>query len=513
MALPLLIGLAAAGLGAIGHSVAKEDNAKAQAIAEEAKELYDDAKMSLELAQEQAEGALTEFASAKKSVLDGSMSRFISAYDRVKHVELVRSSGVEEIDKFAIDSAGILQIQEMKDIYRDSFSSGAAGVATTLAVSTITGGSLLGAGLLSLGGLSAVAGPVMLFTAFSASMKADENLEKARRMYAEAEEAAEKMMTSERLCEAITERSEMFNDLLENLNHLFAQCTVKLEDMISRKAGIFDFTGKKKIPVNKFTENDIKVIAVSRSLAGAIKSVIDTPILSDSGKLSREGSKKYEEVNKALPSFEKEILAIGAGSVSSSWAESVKLGADLSSSDGDIARNILAVVVECVAAWLVSVAGVSDTAVKVLVFALSAMFLITRETVILPFKIVNAVYYVMIIASFVKLFHVHCDAVSGIRFFWLYGIILSAAFGFGAMWCLEESWRRMQLQVHPGGINPFFVRNILLTLGSFLLMMGCLLVGVVIYSLLSWLGVSSMISLAVPEVLCILAAWRWWKIA
>ena len=265
MALPLLIGLAAAGLGAIGHSVAKEDNAKAQAIAEEAKELYDDAKMSLELAQEQAEGALTEFASAKKSVLDGSMSRFISAYDRVKHVELVRSSGVEEIDKFAIDSAGILQIQEMKDIYRDSFSSGAAGVATTLAVSTITGGSLLGAGLLSLGGLSAVAGPVMLFTAFSASMKADENLEKAQRMYAEAEEAAEKMMTSERLCEAITERSEMFNDLLENLNHLFAQCTVKLEDMISRKAGIFDFTGKKKIPVNKFTENDIKVIAVSTS--------------------------------------------------------------------------------------------------------------------------------------------------------------------------------------------------------------------------------------------------------
>ena len=200
MALPLLIGLAAAGLGAIGHSIAKEDNAKAEALAYNAKKLYNDAKKSLELAQEQAEGALTEFASAKKSVLDGSMSRFIRAYDRVKHVELVQSSGIDEIDKFAIDSAGLLQIQEMKDIYQDNFSSGAAGAAASLAVSTITGGSLLGAGVLSLSGLSAIAGPVMLFTAFSASVKADENLEKARRMYAEAEEAAEKMKTSERLC-------------------------------------------------------------------------------------------------------------------------------------------------------------------------------------------------------------------------------------------------------------------------------------------------------------------------
>ena len=514
MALPLLIGLAAAGLGLAGHSVAKGTNAKAQALADEAKELYDDAKMSLDLAQGQAEGALTELASAKKSVLDGSMTRFIRAYDRVKHVELVRSSGVEEIDKFAIDSAGLLQLREMKDIYRDSFSSGAAGVATSLAISTIAGGSVLGAGLLSLGGLSAIAGPVMLFTAFSASTKADENLEKAQRMYAEAEEAAEKMKTSERLCEAIAERSEMFNDLLGDLNQLFAQCTAKLENMISRRAGIFDFTGKKKIPADKFTENDIKVIAVSRSLAGAIKSVIDTPILSDSGKLSNQGRKKYDEVNEALPAFEKEVLAIGAGAVSTSQAENVKLGADLGSESGSvIARNILAVVAGVVAAWLVSVIGVSDTMVKVLVFSLSAMFLIERETMILPFRILKAVYYLMMAGSSVMLFHAHCEEMTHIRFFWLYGIILFAGLGFGAMWCLVESWRRMRHSPQAGELNPFFVRNVLLTLGSALVIAASLSGGVVIYALLSWLGVSSTVSLAVPEVLCVLAAWRFWKIA
>lgn len=514
MALPLLLGLAAAGLGAIGHSVAKKTNAKAQVLAYDAQELYDDAKMSLELAQGQAEGALTELASAKKSVLDGSMTRFIRAYDRVKHVELVRSSGVEEIDKFAIDSAGLLQIQEMKDIYRDNFSSGAAGAATSLAISTIAGGSVLGAGLLSLGGLSAIAGPVMLFTAFSASTKADENLEKAQRMYAEAEKAAEKMKTSERLCEAISERSEMFNDLLGDLNQLFAQCTAKLEDMISRRAGIFDFTGKKKIPADKFTDNDIKIIAVSRSLAGAIKSVIDTPILSDSGKLSSKGREKYDEVNEALPAFEKEVLAIGAGSVSSSQIESVKLGADLGSSGGsDIPRNILAFVAGCVAALLVSAAGVGDTMVKVLVFSLSAMFLIERETVILPFRILKAVYYSLLVLSSVMLFHAHCREITDIRFFWLYGIILFGGLGWGAMWCLGKSMLIMTHSPQAGKLNPFFVRNVLLTLGSALLIGACLSGGAVMYALLSWLGMPEAGALAVPELLCVLAAWRWWKTA
>ncbi len=518
MALPLLLGLAAAGLGLVGHSVAKETNAKAQALAEEAKDLYDDAKMSLEAAQERTEAVLTEFGLAKKAVLDGSMLRFLRAYDRVKHVELVRSSGVEEIDKFAIDSAGVLQLQQMKDIYRDNFSSGVAGAAVAVGVSSLAGTSILGAGLagaLSLGTLSAIAGPVMLFTAFSASTKADENLEKAQRMYAEAEEAAEKMRTSEVLCEAIAERSEMFNDLLENLNNLFAQCTVKLEGMISRRAGLFDFTGKKRIPDKKFTEQDIKVIAVTRSLAGAIKSVIDTPILSESGELSKKGREKYEEVHEALPAFEHEVLAIGAGSISQSEAENVKLGAYPGSSSGSvIARNILAVVVGVVAGWGVSaVTGLNDTMLKVLVFSLSAMCLIERDTLILPFRILKAVYYLMMIGSSVMLFHTYCEAVSGIRYFWLCGIILCVVLGFGCVGSIEEGWRRMRQSLQAGGVNPFFVGNVLLTLGSFSGIMACLSGGVIIYSVLSWLGLSSTISLAVPEVLSVFAAWILWKAA
>ena len=124
----------------------------------------------------------------------------------------------------------------MTDVYSSCFASSATGVAAGAAVALaacgalpiITGelslaGSALAAGeissavgfagsALSFGAamtpLAAVAAPVMLFTGISASMKADENLEKANTMYAEAEVAVEKMKISETLCEAITEKSE-----------------------------------------------------------------------------------------------------------------------------------------------------------------------------------------------------------------------------------------------------------------------------------------------------------------
>lgn len=217
------LGLGAAALGAIGHSVAKETNEKARTLANEAKDVYDDAKKVLNAAQDKTTSALNTLASTKKNVLRNTMPRFIKSFDRVKHVQLGQTSGIKEIENFKIDSAALVQMQKMADI-QDNFLSGAAGVGAGLALTTLTG-----VGALSFAGLSAIAGPVMLFTAFSASTKADENLEKARVMYADAERVAEKMKTSTILCEAIEERSNMFNELTSDLNNFLSSCTERLE--------------------------------------------------------------------------------------------------------------------------------------------------------------------------------------------------------------------------------------------------------------------------------------------
>ncbi|MBQ7196072.1 MAG: hypothetical protein IJS40_01540 [Synergistaceae bacterium] len=320
MALPLLIGIGAAVLGAAGHSVAKETNEKAQRIANEAQEIYDDAKQSLEIAQSCAEESLNEFAETKKNVLQNSMTRFLLSFERVKHIQLGDTPGLEEIKKFSIKPADILQLQHMADI-QDNFGSGTVGVAAGMGLATLGG-----AGLLSFTGLSAIAGPVMLFTAFSASTKADENLEKAQQMYSQAKSAVSKMRTSETLCNAIQERSEMFDKLLQDCNEYFAMATAKLEDIIFKRVGFFGAMSSAPIPAEKFTEKDKDVMAVAFSLAGTVKAVIDTPILSKNGNLDKDSQTKYNEFTRALSSSKAQVKAIEAGTVSRSHVESIKAG-------------------------------------------------------------------------------------------------------------------------------------------------------------------------------------------
>ncbi len=331
MPIPFLLaglGVAAGVIGAGGHLSAKETNERAQRLSEEAQDLYNSAKYSLEVAQDKTEKALVKLGYAKKNVLDTSMKQFLINFDKIKHIKGKGSIGINEISKFTIDQQGAIQLREMTDIYSSSFASGATGVAAGAAIALaasgalpiITGelalaGSALAAGeigmaagfagsALSFGAamtpLAAVAAPVILFTGISASMKADENLEKANAMYAEAEAASEKMKISETLCGAISERAEMFDDLLSNLNKMFAECSGLLAGVIRKKEGrVF----KKKLTSEDFTEEDLKLIAVTRALAGAVKSVIDTPILSEDGNVSYEAEEMYDQTVEKLPDF------------------------------------------------------------------------------------------------------------------------------------------------------------------------------------------------------------------
>ena len=338
MPIPFLLaglGVAAGVIGVGGHLSAKETNERAQRISEDAQELYNNAKHSLEIAQNKTEKALLKLGYAKKNVLDTSMNQFLTTYDKVKHIHFKESAGINEISKFIIDQQGAMQIREMTNIYSSSFTSSATGVAAGAAVALaasgalpiITGelalaGSALAAGeigmaagfagsALSFGAamtpLAAVAAPVILFTGISASMKADENLEKANTMYAEAEAASEKMKISETLCDAISERSEMFDDLLGDLNKMFAECSGLLAGVVRKKEGIIF---KKKLTSDDFTEEDLKLIAVTRALAGAVKSVIDTPILSKDGNISYEADEVYDESVEKLTDFSQAVQEV-----------------------------------------------------------------------------------------------------------------------------------------------------------------------------------------------------------
>lgn len=337
MPLPFLavaLGVTAGALGVGGHLSAKETNEKAQRIAGEAKELYEDAKASLEATQEDTKQVLNRLGYAKKDVLNREMKQFRKNYEKIKDISFRESVGLNELSKFTIEEQDLIQIQQMTDIYDSAFGSGVTGaaagavigLAATGSLSLVTGGlttagSLLAIGefsaaagmagsALSLGAamtpLSAIAAPVVLFTGISASMKADENLEKARVMYAEAEKASEKMQVSETLYRAISQRSDMFHGLLTELNGMFSECTQLLEGVVRKKEGFF----KKKLKTEDFTNDELKLLAVTGALAKAVKTVIDTPILQKDGTLSEESQTTCDQMQQSLPDFSQSVKEV-----------------------------------------------------------------------------------------------------------------------------------------------------------------------------------------------------------
>lgn len=90
----ILAGLAAAGAAALGVGAqmsAKDKNELAQKIADESKKLYDNSKLSLEKAQGTAETSLLNLGNLKKQVLETSVKQFLTAYERIKNIELSES--------------------------------------------------------------------------------------------------------------------------------------------------------------------------------------------------------------------------------------------------------------------------------------------------------------------------------------------------------------------------------------------------------------------------------------
>lgn len=338
MPIPILIaaGIFASVVGAGGHMCAQETNEEAQDTAEKAKKMYENEKKILTQKKKNAEQALVQLGYEKKHVLDSSMNQFVSVFEKIKNVQLKESEGMQELAKFNIDQQGVIEVRKMTDIYSTSIQSGVTGAATGAIIALAASGSLplvtsgltTAGSILMLGGvetaasvagsflsfgasmtpLSAVVAPAVLFTGISASMKADENLEKAKAMYAESKEAVEKMKAGETLCNGIILKSDMLKKLLDDLNEMFNRCLDTLEDVIERKKYEMQ---KEHFKESDFTDEEIDLIRVTRALAGSVKTVIDTPILNKNGNISYKVARVASETKESIPKYERAIRNMG----------------------------------------------------------------------------------------------------------------------------------------------------------------------------------------------------------
>ena len=144
-----------------------------------------------------------------------------------------------------------------------------------------------------LGGL--VAGPALLVIGFVAGAAAKKNLEKAQTNRAEAIQIAADMEAGSLQCETIRRRTYMFYNLLARLDAYFLPLVYKMEDIIRSEGDDY----------RDYCTDSKKVIASCASIAVTIKSVLDTPLLTDDGLLTEQSEETVKQVGNTIMTMEK----------------------------------------------------------------------------------------------------------------------------------------------------------------------------------------------------------------
>lgn len=328
----LIVGITVGVVGALtGISTgikAGIDNKNANDINDLAQTILNNAKKRIEISKAASGKSLEVLGEKKIYILDNKINEFIRLFEKIKNISLNESSGLNELSKFRIDKDNsFLELKELGNLgtsMAKGLASGAVagaltafgayGAATTFATAStgtaiaslsgaaatnatlafFGGGSLAAGGLGVAGGTAVlggmVAGPALAILGIVMSAKASKKLDEAYSNKAEAQKIAAELNTATIMCNGIRRRAYLFQRLLIKCESLFSPLLYEMKK-IQVISGV-DY--------NKYTIEQKETISRALSLAGTIKAILDTPILTEEGVLTPESETIGIEVNKEL---------------------------------------------------------------------------------------------------------------------------------------------------------------------------------------------------------------------
>lgn len=330
MPLPLLFIIPAAAAGAVGVGKgikAGIDIKDAKDTNDLANSYVNSSKRDLEKSRKVSGKALENLGEKKLFILDKSINNFVKTLEQIHNVSLEDSSGLDELSKFRIDKQSFSELKELGS-YASSILGGAAtgaiggaltafgawsaagtfaaastgtaiaslsGAAATNATLAFFGGGSLAAGGLGMAGGAAVlgglvAGPALAVVGFIVGAKASKQKDEAYSNLAEAKKISEELDTAKCLCDAIKKRANLFYYLLIRLDSVFSPLVYELENILKSSGNDY----------KTYSDDQKKTIAAALSWAGAIKAVLDTPILTEDGSLTGESFTLCNDINKKL---------------------------------------------------------------------------------------------------------------------------------------------------------------------------------------------------------------------
>jgi len=321
MPLPLLfIGIAAVtGIYGAGKTVqAVGTNDTANKINTLANDSVKKSKDKLELQRKEVSDSLNTLGLEKIFVLNNSVKGFLNTFEKIKNVDFRNTEGLEELKNLHITQEDFKELKQLEQFAAQVVGGTAMGVAsgvltglaawggaatfaaasTGTAISTLSGAAaynatlaFFGGGALSAGGLGMaggtvvlgglIAGPALAVMGLVVGAKSDEKLDKALANKAQADEIAASLDTASVQCSVIRRRSNMFYNLLAHLDTYMLPLVWNMEDIFNQEGNDY----------SKYKPESQKTVARAAQTVMTIKSVLDTPILTQDGALTEESEK------------------------------------------------------------------------------------------------------------------------------------------------------------------------------------------------------------------------------
>ena len=345
MPLPLLLVVPAlAGLGLFAAKKgydAYSDNEEASSLNQEAKDIFDKGKRSLETARTRCTKELEALGRQKFESWDRQIGRFVSLNEQIRNVERLGAPEIDRLGANAFSKAELARMKELSSLAAEVVGGGTAAigtgalvgmasyggatmlatastgtaiaslsgvVATNATLAWFGGGSLAAGGMGMAGGMAVlggiVAAPVLAVGGLVLAAKARENLAAARSNYAQAKKEASEMRAAASVLNGIGKVAGQFRGVLAELDTRTAQVLDDFEMVLKRHGAdyltlmppiirkmVLKYHG---VDYSKLAEADRRRVYIARAFAKGLMIVLETPILTKSGALTKNYPKALE---------------------------------------------------------------------------------------------------------------------------------------------------------------------------------------------------------------------------
>lgn len=244
-------------LGKVIYDMHKSDQLNEQAERKQHRALkrIAEARANQEQTIEIMEKAILRLTNRKNAVLVSTMDSFLTLYEKIIRINFTESEGIRELGNFtpAVASEMQMQISTIRNLPNTP---------------TVTKNVVIG---YLIGGLAG---------AVTSSIVDDSkrNLDQARIQSRQADAIVAQAQTVGLAYQGITERVNRMTDVLTKLNLLFYKGIQESEQLIKKN-------GSDK---RKYTENERQTLAACINVAGAVKGILDTPIIDRDGELTKK---------------------------------------------------------------------------------------------------------------------------------------------------------------------------------------------------------------------------------